>query len=166
MNTKAYPIGGIKDTQTLVQINTLKEYLISIKKDPIIEILLKNSCLTEIQLETLLLDLYNRENRDHISKELKTIQRIDKKISRGAFNRTRNQAIRNIVKSIYTIMLFGYIGLLETPQLEPFIEVSGRLKSFKENIKLYNNYELKNNVLKTLINEIEEMASGRGYYKK
>ncbi len=128
--------------------------------------LLKNSCLTEIQLETLLLDLYNRENKDNISKDFKTIQRVGKKISRGSFNRTRKQSIRNIVKSVYTIMLLGYIGLLDTPQLEPFIEVSSKLKSFKDNIKLYNNYELKNNILNTLINEVEEMASGKEYYKK
>ncbi len=53
-------------------------------------------------------------------------------LSRGAFDRTLIQARKNITEAIYTILMLGYTGLLESPQLEPFLEVGNRLRSYSE----------------------------------
>jgi hypothetical protein len=148
--------------EILNKTDSFKEYINSIIKDPIVKILLENSSLTKVQLETILTDLYHRENKESINQENKLSIR---RVSRGAFNRTRKQGIKNIVKSIYTVFVLGYIGLLETDQINPFIEISYRLKTLKENLKYYDNYELADDLLKNLILEVEELASGKNYYK-
>jgi len=151
--------------ETVNQVNTFKHYLKFIIKDPIINILLKNSCFTKVQLETILIDIYHRENREEISQDEKLSLRKRQKISRGSFNRTRKQAIKNIVKSIYTVLLLGYIGLLEKNEINPFIDVSYRLKTLRENIELYNNNDISRDLIKDLVSEVEEIASGKIYYK-
>ena len=55
---------------------------------------------------------------------------LNRKITRGSFNRTLQQARYNMVKSVLTVLLLGYIGLLETPALSPFIEASNKLKEY------------------------------------
>lgn len=105
-------------------------------KDPLIQILLDKSHLTKIQLDTYLLDVFADEI---IGKKLKYIEKArirkkGKKISRGAFNRSLNQAKKNIIKSINTIFLLGYLGLFDSPNLEPFIEISKKLSRY---IKIY-----------------------------
>jgi hypothetical protein len=57
------------------------------------------------------------------------------RVSRGAFYRTLRQARRNVISSIYTIFLLGYIGLFDSPRLEPFIEVSNALRDLSERMR-------------------------------
>ncbi|MEM2881670.1 MAG: hypothetical protein QXU06_04180 [Candidatus Bathyarchaeia archaeon] len=57
------------------------------------------------------------------------------RVSRGAFYRTLRQARDNVLSSIYTIFLLGYIGLFDSPRLEPFIEVSNALKDLSERMR-------------------------------
>jgi len=100
--------------------------------DPLIQMLLNNCHLTKIQLETCLINFLTYEI---LGKKLKTkekakIRKIGKKISRGAFNRSLKQAKRNIIKSIYTILLLGYLGLFDTPELEPFVDISKKLHQY------------------------------------
>lgn len=140
--------------------NKFKEQLKIIMSDPIVKILLENSCLTEVQLETLLIDLYQKENGDEISQEAKLTLRRDVKVSRGAFNRTKRQAMRNVARSIYTILLLGYLGLLETNHLEPFMELSSKLKTLRETIDTCGDEELARELAKNLLNEIREKALG------
>ncbi len=89
--------------------------------DPIAKIMADNSHLTKTQLETLLIDILS----DNIAgKSLKYDEkarlRLTKaKISRGAFNRTLRQAKQNVTKSIYTVILLGYLGLFETTVSRP-----------------------------------------------
>jgi len=101
-------------------------------EDPLAGALLESSQLSKIQLETLLIDILSEEM---VGKQLKyeekaKFRQTDKKISRGAFNRTLKQAKRNVNKSINTVLLLGYLGILESPQLEPFIELSNRLNRY------------------------------------
>lgn len=141
--------------------NKFKEELKIIMSDPVVKILLENSCLTEAQLETLLIDLYQRENRDEISQEMKlTLRR--RRVSRGAFNRTKRQAMRNVVKSIYTMLLLGYLGLLETSPLEPFLEISDKLKTLRETINDYGDKELAKELLSNLLVEMEDTTLRQG----
>ncbi len=51
-------------------------------------------------------------------------------ISRGAFNRTLKQARKNVIQSMYTIILLGYLGLFEDTRLEPYLEAAERLQHY------------------------------------
>ncbi len=98
--------------------------------DPMVKILLKNSSLTKIQLETLLIDVLSENISD---KSLKYDEKARLRIlavSRGAFNRSLRQARRNVIQSIYTILLLGYLGILEEISLEPYIEAANKLKAY------------------------------------
>lgn len=102
--------------------------------DPIVKILTENSQLTEIQLETLLIDSLHE---NIIGKRLKCSEKAGlrlkrAKVSRGAFNRTLRQARENVIRSIYTIMLLGYLGLFETAALSPYLEIADRLQNYLE----------------------------------
>ena len=104
--------------------------------DPIAKILTKNSNLTKTQLETLLIDILSENVAGKPLKydEKSRLRLLKEGVSRGAFNRTLKQARENVIKSIYTIILLGYLGFFESTQLDPYLEVSGKLQTY---IKAY-----------------------------
>ena len=115
---------------------SVQKWIKAALSDPIAKILVKNSDLTKTQIETLLIDIL-AENI--VGKPLKYDEkarlRLSKGgISRGAFNRTLRQAKKNAIKSIYTIILLGYLGIFESTQLDPYIEVASKLQTY---IKAY-----------------------------
>src|SRR5512147_1019308 len=83
--------------------------------DPIVQILAKNSQLTKTQLETLLIDVLSENiSGKELKYDDKAALRLTKaKISRGSFNRTLNQSRENVIRSIYTVLLLGYLGVFE-----------------------------------------------------
>lgn len=100
--------------------------------DPIIKILSKSSNLTKIQFETLLIDFLapNLAGKS-LKNEEKAVLRLSKAgISRGAFNRTLRQARKNVIQSVYTILLLGYLGVFDDTRLDPYIEVGGKLREY------------------------------------
>ncbi|MEM1538793.1 MAG: hypothetical protein QXK33_00060 [Candidatus Bathyarchaeia archaeon] len=114
--------------------NSVQSWLKKLLEDPFVEILVKNSHLTKIQLETLLINIlaeniagkpikYDEKARLRVTKE---------KISRGAFNRTLKQAEKNVIKSIYTVILLGYLGIFESTALDPYIEIANKLREYVE----------------------------------
>jgi len=105
--------------------------------DPIVRILIDKSNLTPIQFQTFLTDRIMKQNSVNIKKNKKNAYvRIDKEqISRGSFNRTLNQATRNVIRSIYTIFLLGYVGIFDDPTLEPFIEASNQIHSYLDRLR-------------------------------
>ena len=113
--------------------NHFKELL----SDNIVKTLLKESHITKIQLETIYIDILAP---NILHKQIKFADKVnfrirDSKISRGAFIRTLKQSKRNIVQSINTILLLGYIGIFDTPKLQSYIEISNRLHSLLEMYK-------------------------------
>jgi hypothetical protein len=105
--------------------------------DIIVKTLLKESHITQIQLETLYIDILAP---NILQKQIKFSDKVnlrtkEPKISRGAFIRTLKQSKRNIIKSINTILLLGYVGVFDTPKLQSYIEISNRLHSILE---MYN----------------------------
>lgn len=112
----------------------VQTYLKRAFSDPIVKILSKNCQLTKIQLETLLIDLLADNLTGKIVKydEKADFRLIKTKISRGSFNRTLKQSKENVIKSIYTILLLGYLGLFETSTLNPYIEISNKLHDYLE----------------------------------
>ena len=112
----------------------LNLWLNSSFSDPIATILSKNSHLTRTQLETLLIDVLS----EHFAgKQLKyddkaKLRLTKARISRGSFNRTLRQAKENVVKSIYTVLLLGYLGIFDVTTLDPYLEVSNKLNEYLE----------------------------------
>ncbi len=102
--------------------------------DPIVQILAKNSQLTKTQLETLLIDVLAENLSDkHLKYDEKANLRLTKaKISRGAFNRTLKQSKENVIKSVYTVLLLGYLGVFESTKLDPYVEIANKLHDFVE----------------------------------
>ena len=114
--------------------NEVRKWISGIFRDPIVEILLKNSQLTKTQLETLLIDLLAEKiSGKKIVYEAKAKMRLIKSgVSRGSFNRTLAQARYNTIRSIYTVILLGYLGILDTPNLNPYIEIANRIRDYME----------------------------------
>lgn len=106
-------------------------------KDPIVQVLLQNSNLTEIQFESLLISLLGEElvGKRLSGQERVKLRRERADLTRGSFNRTVGQARSNVVASIYTILLLGYVGVFESPELEPFLEIASRVKAHLEQRK-------------------------------
>ena len=130
--------------------------------DPIVNILSRNSHLTKTQLETLLIDVLSENiSGKQLKYDEKARLRLTKaKISRGAFNRTLGQAKGNVVKSIYTVLLLGYLGVFEDTTLDPYLEVANKLH---ECIAAYKNLPNKdaerNKHLKTIESIREELET-------
>ncbi len=101
-------------------------------EDPIAKILAKNSKLTKTQLETLLIDVLaeNLASKSLKYEEKARLRQTKAAISRGSFNRTLKQAKKNIIQSMYTILLLGYFGILEDTSLTPYLEVANKLKAY------------------------------------
>ena len=102
--------------------------------DPIVKILAKNSQLTRTQLETLLIDVLaeNIAGKQLKYDEKARLRLTKSKISRGSFNRTLKQSKENVIKSIYTVLLLGYLGVFETTTLDPYLEIANKLKEYVE----------------------------------
>lgn len=111
---------------------TIQQWLKKSLEDPVVKILTKNSHLTRIQLETLLIDILAENIAGKTLKyDEKARLRLTKaKISRGAFNRTLKQAEENVIKSIYTVLLLGYLGVFESTTLDSYIEVANKLQEY------------------------------------
>jgi hypothetical protein len=132
------------DFVDLILKKNVQNWLNTSMADPLAKTLAKNSHLTGIQLETLLIDVLsaNLASKPLLYSEKAKFRLTKAEISRGSFNRTLRQAKQNIIKSIYTILLLGYFGILDTPELAPYLEISNKLKSYTDAYKnLLNNHE-------------------------
>jgi len=132
----------------------VQSWLTGSQNDPIVQILAKNSHLTKTQLETLLIDvLAENISGKQLKYDEKAKLRLTKaKISRGAFNRTLKQAKENVTKSIYTVLLLGYLGIFESTTLDPYLEVANKLQEY---IEAYKNIPNKNEELNEHLKIIE-----------
>ncbi|MEM2455399.1 MAG: hypothetical protein QXN21_05610, partial [Candidatus Bathyarchaeia archaeon] len=137
-------------------------WLTSLNKDPIFKILLKNSNLTKVQAETFLIDILAEKivNKKLVYEEKAKLRLLKAGVSRGSFNRTLAQARKNIIKSIYTVILLGYLGIFDDPRLEPYIEIANKIRAYSE--KHRETWETKRigedqiKILQTLQDEIEK----------
>jgi hypothetical protein len=125
-------------------------------QDPITDLLLKNSNLTRIQFETIIIDLLT----DIISDEKvtfyqKTLFR-SKLVSRGSFSRSLSQARKNIITSIFTIILLNYVGVFSSRAFDDYEFLSEKLREY---LSLIESTDL--NSKKRLLTEIEtELIEG------
>ncbi|MEM2893357.1 MAG: hypothetical protein QW486_04340 [Candidatus Bathyarchaeia archaeon] len=111
-------------------LDEIKTNLERLFKDPILNILLKNSNLTEIQLETLIIESISEISYvEKINYTLKGLIR-PKKVTRGSFHRTLQQAKKNIISALFTILLLIYLGSLDESFLNDFKLLAKRLKEY------------------------------------
>jgi len=112
--------------------NNVQKWLIRSLDDPIVKILTKNSHLTKTQLETFLIDVLaeNTAAKSLRYEEKAKLRLLRTGVSRGAFNRTLRQARRNIIQSVYTILLLGYLGVFEDTRLDPYLEASNKMQAY------------------------------------
>jgi hypothetical protein len=121
----------VSDQQDVVEA---REAVRSLMRDPVTKTLLTNSQLTSAQLETLLTD--SLSGGEEIRKSQRRLYRPSKaRISRGAYNRTLIQAQNNVIRSIYTILLLGYLKLFDSSSLQPFLELSDNIDSYVKEAK-------------------------------
>lgn len=97
--------------------------------DPVTRLLLRNSQLTMAQLETLLADSLSGE-RGVQKAQRRRFRPSGARVTRGSYNRTLIQAENNVIRSIYTVLLLGYVGLFDTPALQPFNELSDTIQGY------------------------------------
>ncbi|MBS7632372.1 hypothetical protein KEJ15_01950 [Candidatus Bathyarchaeota archaeon] len=112
--------------------DNVQVWLTSSLNDPVSKILAKNSHLTTTQLETFLIDILSDSlsGKSLTYDEKASLRLIKAKISRGAFNRTLKQAKDNVIKSIYTVLLLGYLGVFESIALDPYLEIANKLQDY------------------------------------
>ena len=99
-------------------------------QDPLTDLLLKNSQLTRTQFETLIIDLLTdimSENK--VSFDQKTLFR-QKRVSRGSFSRSLAQARKNVVSSIFTVVLLSYMGVFSERPFEEYQVLAEKLKEY------------------------------------
>ncbi|MGP8071154.1 MAG: hypothetical protein ACLP5V_14815 [Candidatus Bathyarchaeia archaeon] len=164
MNTKPYPDGSPLGEQP----DTLSDARHSIHdtvNDPVTNLLLDSSHLTLPQLETLLADSVSHEKA--IKKDQRRLFRpSEKKISRGSYNRSLIQAQNNVIRSIYTVLLLGYVGLFDTSALQPFIELSDTLQGYIQENQPSSSADLKAiQDLKRRLSEVISALADRQSFK-
>ncbi|MGB6680130.1 MAG: hypothetical protein WBF08_02255, partial [Candidatus Bathyarchaeia archaeon] len=116
------------------RIRETKKLLKKTFDDEILKILLNNSNITHKQFESLIINSFSEDifDKGNLSRERPKLRTDRNILSRGAFDRTLSQARRNVRRSISTVLLLGYVGILESPELEPFLEVGNRIKAYTE----------------------------------
>ncbi len=115
----------------------VRQTIENLLRDPVLVRLLQRSNLTKTQFETVFLDQIGSDlaNKSLTREEMSELRMPGRKVSRGAFNRSLLQARTNIAESVYTVLVLGYCGLLDSPSLAPFVEASERLRSQTERLR-------------------------------
>lgn len=116
-------------------LNFLRRSGIQPPEKAVLNSLLKLSYLTEAQLEALLIELGSANLGRKLTFEEKAEIRG---VSKGAHARTLRQAIENVKRSIYTIFLLEYLGILGEEALSVILEAASLLKRGRvdESVKL------------------------------
>lgn len=132
--------------------------------DQITTLLLKNSNLTTIQFETLVIDLLT----DLISDEKLTIYQKTlfrhQNISRGSFSRSLQQARRNVIKSIFTVVLLSYIGVFKENPFDDYFYLSEKLHEYLsiiESTQISERKTLLDRIEHELVDGINDLATPR-----
>ncbi|MEM3437223.1 MAG: hypothetical protein QXP55_01635 [Nitrososphaerales archaeon] len=132
---------------------------VKLDKDPMLKFLFERSSLTQAQLDTYLIECVATNKKLKLKE--KTTMRDSKNVSGGAFIRTLRQAQINLKRSVYTLILFQYLGLLDDKAMVKLLQVGNILRS-AENINLKEKITEIANIIETIINTLSE---GKRRYK-
>lgn len=132
-----YCIHGDVDLSQKNEIEEARSWGRRMLQDPITQLLAKNSQLSQVQLETLVLDYlldgFGGKRVDYQTKASLRDQKAKTQkhgVSRGAFNRSLAQARRNVTKSVFTLVLLGYLGLFDSPSLMRYQDLAEDIRSY------------------------------------
>lgn len=106
----------------------------TVETDKIVEILVKESTLTLRQLEAI---MFYYDNIDHKIVKGGYVDFKGRKVPKGAFFRTLNQAKTNIRKAVVTLLIIAYLGLIDINQINVIMQLNGimmQLKDREENV--------------------------------
>jgi hypothetical protein len=130
-------------------IEKVREYVANILADPIVNKLLSSSNITPVQFETLLINfLLDEAAGKPVKYKIKGFLRSPSKkrkfrpslktkgVTRGAFRRVLGQACTNVIKSIYSLVLLGYVGILDSPSLHTYLDMSNIISNYMEQMEL------------------------------
>jgi hypothetical protein len=129
-------------------IEKVRKYIENILSDPIVNKLLKSSNITPIQFETLLINFLLDEGAGKpVKYKIKGFLRSPSKkrkfptlktkgVTRGAFRRVLGQACANVIKAIYSLVLLGYVGILDSPSLHPYLDMSNIISNYMEQMEI------------------------------
>jgi len=135
----------------------------SVFDDSFTKILLNGSNFTKKQLEIVLIDILAENlSGSRLTYEAKAqLISYKKSLTRGSFNRTLQQARKNIIKSVYTILLLGYLGIFESPNLSPYIEIANKIEKYLDSYKnVYDRKDLMKEQIRILSVLKEELEAG------
>jgi len=123
--------------EKVTQIENIQHFITCTLEEPFVKTMLEKSCLTKSQLETLLIDFLSENFQEKKITGLEKARLRLKKagVSRGAYIRTLKQAKRNVLKTLSTILLLGYLGILQGRSLGTYIEVSSKVENLLEEYK-------------------------------
>ena len=131
-------------------------------QDPITALLLKNSNLSATQFETFIIDmLIDIMSDNRVSFDEKILFRRNK-VSRGSFSRSLAQARSNVISSIFTIVLFSYVGVFNARVFDEYQFLAEKLQEYItliENNESGYSKEVMKNIEEELINGIKELAT-------
>ncbi|RLI26849.1 MAG: hypothetical protein DRO52_01830 [Candidatus Hecatellales archaeon] len=154
-------------SNTLRSQEEVQKWIKNVYNDPIAKILLENSHLTETQLEILLIDVITDNLYDkQVKMEEKAKLRIKRKISKGAFNRSLKQAKTNVIRSIYTLILLQYLGLVSLTTLKKYLQLPEKVKEYLEALKKAENEEEVAFLRKELRETLLTFANHKGFSSK
>ncbi len=98
----------------------------NLRRDPIVSFLLRNSSLTETQLDTIIASTIEGNLAQ------KAQSREKGKVSKGAFVRTLRQGQGNVEASLYTLMLLVYLGLVKQERFDQFLRTQRLFAQVRE----------------------------------
>jgi hypothetical protein len=163
MYTEMYSIEGLITLEDPMIREIVQKWLVSLNKDPIFKILLKNSNLTKVQAETFLIDILAEKisGKKIVYEDKAKLRTVKSGVSRGSFNRTLAQARRNIIRSIYTVILLGYLGIFDDSRLNPYIEISNKIRAYTESYRdLWESGKVDEEQIKIMQTLQEEIEKG------
>lgn len=140
----------------------LSRHIEELLSDPLVSKLVETSSLTRIQLKTVMINLIFRNNaRKRGEGDLKLALRARRgRITRGAFNRTLRQGRNNIQESICTVLLMGYVGYFDSPELLPFLELSDQLRALRQEASQGQRSEW---MMEKVMEAMEKISQGRAF---
>ena len=99
-----------------------------LKEDPLFAFLAQRSSLTMVQIDTLLSYSSVKQNEGSLDGMVRV---RDKTVTKGSFLHTLSQARQNLRASVYSILLLGYIGLLNKGSIDGL----GRIATLLDDLK-------------------------------
>ena len=127
-----------------------------IKDDELGIYLINNSNITKVQLDTILCNIYGKNN--NISLKKRILFKDNKIIKSSVFIRIKHQGKSNIKKSITTLLLLSYLNILDygiSEKIMEMIKVVINIKSSNiDNKNKKDVINLINKVLEDIVNKM------------